>query len=115
MLSASSSFIATNCPDVIFVASLAVIGGRAEERTTAEPGLTTPAFGLLPMSPDREVTSPGNVAKDCMALMTCPAGVLSRLDMTVTPDRADAGGSVPKVAVTIETESRLTAAVTGVQ
>ena len=104
MLSASSSFIATNCPDVIFVASLAVIGGRAEERTTAEPGLT-PAFGLLPMLPDREVTRPGNVAKDCMALMTCPAGVLSRTVMTVTPDRADAGGSVPKVAVTIETES----------
>ena len=54
------------------------------------------------------VTSASNVAKDCMALTACPAEVLLRLAwlMTVTPDRVDAGGSVPNGAVTkTETET----------
>ena len=40
MLSESSSFMATYCCDLIFCVSLALIGGRADERTTApSPGV----------------------------------------------------------------------------
>ena len=65
MLSASSSFIATNCPKEILVASLAVIGGRAGERATASLCLTE---ALLPLQggadPALDVSSAGRVTND---------------------------------------------------
>ena len=104
-MSGSSSFTATNCPEIILAASLAVIGGRADDRTMAELVLPMLVFRLL-TALGAAVTSASNVAKDCMALTACPVDVLLRLAwlMTVTPDRADAGGSVPNGAVT-ETET----------
>ena len=39
MLSTSSSFMATNCPDNTLEASFTVIGCSAEERTAADPDL----------------------------------------------------------------------------
>ena len=68
MLSASSPFIATNCPDAILVTSLAVIGGKADDSTMAVPVLITVA-----VRPAAEVvvavTRAGRVANDCMAAM----------------------------------------------
>ena len=89
MLSASSSFIATNCPDAILVTSLPVIGGRADDSTMAVPVLTTVA--VRPMA---EVvvamTRAGRVANDCMAAM---AGLTVGLGSpkTAMPDRVEAG------------------------
>ena len=65
ILSASSSFMATNCPETIFATSLAVIGGRADDSTMAVPGLLMLAVGEL----TEAVTRAGRVANDCMALM----------------------------------------------
>ena len=84
-----------------------IIRGRADDRMMAKLGLPMLIFRLL-TALGAAVTSAGSVAKDCMALTACPAEVLLRLAwlMTLTPDRADAGGSVPKGAVTkTETET----------
>ena len=64
MLSANSSFMATNWPEVIFAASFAVISGSAEERTTAWPCLAV----LVP-SPLIAVRRAGRVASDCVTPM----------------------------------------------
>ena len=63
ILSANSSFMATNCPEVILATSLAVIV-RADDSTMALPGLTELAVGLAP----KAVMRAGRVANDCMAL-----------------------------------------------
>ena len=60
MLSGSSSFIATNCPEAIFPANLAVIGGRADDRTMTALGLSTVMLQLL-AALGVAVTSAGNV------------------------------------------------------
>ena len=67
MLSARSSFMATNCPDTIFAASFAVIGGKADDRTTAlsclplTPLLPTPLTGR---ALDADASKAGRVARD---------------------------------------------------
>ena len=71
-MSVSSSFIATIYPEKIFAANLAVIGGRADDRTTVVPGLPMLMLRLLPAL-GVAVTSAGNVAKVCMALTACCA------------------------------------------
>ena len=48
--------------------SFAVIGGRAEDRTMAEPGLDRVALWLT-LASDVAVTRAGNVAKDWTALV----------------------------------------------
>ena len=82
----------------IFPANLAVIGGRADDRTMAALGLSMLMLQLL-AAVGVAVTSAGNVARDCMAFTASCAWVPAWL-MTVTPDRADAGGSVLRGAVT---------------
>lgn len=60
--------MATNCSEIILAASLAVIGGRADDRTMAEPGLPMLVFRLL-TALGAALTSASNVAKDCMTLV----------------------------------------------
>ena len=72
MLSANSSFMATNCPEAILATSLDVTGGRADESTMAVPGLLMLAVGLA-AELTVAVMIAGRVANDCMALMARPA------------------------------------------
>ena len=94
MLSARSSFIATNCPEEIVATSLAVTGGRADDSTMAVPGLTMLAVGLA-AELTVAATRAGRVANDCMPLMACLALALG-CPRTAMPDRADAGGNVQR-------------------
>jgi len=64
-LSAKSSFIATNCPEVIFVTNLAVIGGRADDSTMAVLDLSD----MLGAGLTAAVTRAGRVANEGMALV----------------------------------------------
>ena len=58
--------MSTNWPEIIFVASLAVIGGRADERTTALPCLLheLPELPVAAFRASAVVTRPGSVARD---------------------------------------------------
>ena len=85
----SHSFIATNCPDIIFATSLAVTGGRADESTIGVPGCTMPTDGLV------LVTSAGRVVNDCTMLTARLALTLPWLKVAM-PAIANAGGNVPK-------------------
>ena len=67
MLSASSSFIATNCPDLILLANFAPIGGSAEERITA------PSVAGLRLEQD------GLALKAVMAVAVAPAVTVAAL------------------------------------
>ena len=84
--------MATNCPDDIFVASLAVMGGRAEERTTACPCLAASVAALLARaaSVPIDVTNAGSVASDREALLVDSNGSTATLPLI-----ADTGGSTP--------------------
>ena len=88
---ASSSFVATNCPDIIFATSLAVTGGRADDSTMATPGWVALTVPLVP-AVDVAVTNAGRVANDCTMLAAClPIWlIVAMLAM------ADAGGRVPR-------------------
>ena len=90
ILSASSSFIATNCPDTILDTKLAVIGARADDNTMAAPGWTRLALGL---AVDTLVTSAGSVANDCIAPAACLAMTWLMVAMLAI---ADPGGRVPR-------------------
>ena len=90
-MSANSSFMATNWPEVIFAASFAVIGGSAEERTTAWPCLAvlvpSPLVGASPLIAVRRA---GRVASDCVTPM---AGCCWSRDTREAMSAA--GGSTP--------------------
>ena len=103
-MSASSSFMATNCPDNIVEARFAVMGGSAKERTTANPDIGAAVVRLLQGGFDAAVTRPGSVMKEWLVVMTFPAADVP-LPMTSTPDRADAGGSIPRDTVTNKKEA----------
>ena len=57
-----------NVPSGTVVIDFAVIGGRAEDWTMAEPGLDRVALWLT-LASDVAVTRAGNVAKDWTALV----------------------------------------------
>ena len=89
MLSVSSSFIATNCCDLIFCASLALIGGRAEESTTA------PCPGCLGGGSRAEVAWEVRLAAADIDGTT--VGVADTLEVnTGRPARDAAGGKTPR-------------------
>ena len=96
MLSASSSFMATNCPDIVFATCLAVTGGRADDSTMAMPGWVAQLVPALDMA----ITNAGRVANDCTMLAAClPIWlIVAMLAMT------DAGGRVPRGTLRIVAE-----------
>lgn len=92
-MSANSSFMDTNCRDLILVTSLADIGGRAEDKTSPwASGIV--GVGYVGMAPAMQL------ARD--VAMTVPLMLREQLLDGVNMDRllmADGGGSTPSATV----------------
>ena len=94
MLSASSSFIATNCPDLLLLANFAPIGGSAEERITApsaaglrleQDGLALKAVAVVP----------------AVAVAATVAAAADDGENTASPASADDDGMTPRPGVAV--------------
>ena len=97
MLSASSSFIATNCPDLILLANFAPIGGSAEERITAPSaaGLRLEQDGLALKTVVAVAVAPA------VAVATTVAAAADNGENTASPASADDDGMTPRPGVAV--------------
>ena len=95
MLSASSSFIATNCWVLILLASFAPIGGSADDRMTAPSTGGFGPGGSIRLAALAELLISAEAAVVLVMVAVVPGG------NTASPARAEGDGKVPRGTVAV--------------